>query len=158
MLDIDGSVQAVQWSPAGDRLAITVTPRQLVDDTLMFQRIRIISPSGEELGRIENPGKLGNFAWSPDGAHLAFIATETIHDPREGRLMVAGRNGGEFRNLLPDLKGHVWHVAWREAGEIVFISYEGVEARVGQIHVSGRPQVTLVQNDGVIFDGPERGR
>jgi dipeptidyl aminopeptidase/acylaminoacyl peptidase len=153
MLEIDGSVQAVQWSPAGDRLAITVTPRQLVDDTLMFQRIRIISPSGEELGRIENPGKLGSFAWSPDGAHLAFIGTETIHDPREGRLMVAGRNGGEFRNLLPNLEGHVWHVDWREAGEIVFISYEGVEARVGQIHVSGRPQVTVVQNDGVIFDG-----
>jgi dipeptidyl aminopeptidase/acylaminoacyl peptidase len=153
MLELDGSVQAVLWSPAGDRLAVSVTPRQLVDDTLMFQRIRIISPAGEELGRIDNPGKLGNMAWSPDGANLAFIATDTIHDPREGRLMVAGRSGGEFRNLLPGLEGHVWHLAWREAGEIVFISYEGVEARVGQVNVSGRPQVTLIQNDGVIFDG-----
>ncbi|MFU8831875.1 MAG: prolyl oligopeptidase family serine peptidase [Wenzhouxiangella sp.] len=153
MLDIDGSVQIAQWSPAGDRLAITVTPRQLVDDTLMFQRIRLVSPAGEELGRIDNPGKLGRMAWSPNGAHLAFIATEDIHDTREGRLMVAGRNGGEWRNLLPNLKGHVWHVDWRAAGEIVFISYEGVESRVGQISVDGSSQVTLIQEKGVIFEG-----
>ncbi len=153
LLDIEGSVQTVQWSPAGDRLAVVVTPRQLVDDTLMFQRIRLVSPAGDELGRIENPGKLGRMAWSPDGAHLAFIATDDIHDTREGRLMVAGRNGGEWRNLLPNLKGHVWHVDWRAAGEVVFISYEGVESRVGQINVDGSSQVTLVQENGVIFEG-----
>ncbi len=153
LLDIEGSVQTVQWSPAGDRLAVVVTPRQLVDDTLMFQRIRLVSPGGDELGRIENPGKLGRMAWSPDGAHLAFIATDDLHDTREGRLMVAGRNGGEWRNLLPNLKGHVWHVDWRAAGEVVFISYEGVESRVGQINVDGSSQVTLIQENGVIFEG-----
>ncbi|MCH8478629.1 MAG: S9 family peptidase [Wenzhouxiangella sp.] len=152
MIELEGSVQEVQWSPAGDRLALKVTPRQLVDDTLMFQRIRIISPGGSELGRIDNPGKLGQMAWSPDGAHLAFIATDSVHDTREGRLMVAEASGGEWRNLLPDLLGHVWHVAWREAGEIVFVSYEGVEARLGQINVRGRNQVALMQRDGLIFE------
>jgi len=153
MIEIDGSVQSVLWSPAGDRLALTVTPRQLVDDTLMFQRIRLISPAGDELGRIENPGKLGQMAWSPDGRHLAFIATDDIHDTREGRLMVAGRSGGAWTNLLPGLKGHVWHVDWRAAGEIVFISYEGVESRIGQINADGSSQVTLIQENGVIFEG-----
>ncbi|TVQ40777.1 MAG: S9 family peptidase [Wenzhouxiangella sp.] len=152
MIDLEGSVQEVQWSPAGDRLALKVTPRQLVDDTLMFQRIRIIAPDGEELGRIENPGKLGSMAWSPDGSQLAFIGTESVHDTREGRLLVASASGGEWRNLLPDLAGHVWHVGWREPGEVVFISYEGVEARIGQISANGRNQTTLVQRDGLIFD------
>ncbi len=152
-LDIEGSVQSALWSPAGDRLAVVVTPRQLVDDTLMFQRIRILRPDGAEIGRIDNPGKLGRMAWSPDGQYLAFIATDTIHDPREGRLMVSGRDGGNFRNLLPELEGHVWHVDWRDRAEIVFISYEGVEARVGQIEAQGRNEMTLVQRDGVIFDG-----
>ncbi len=151
-LDIEGSVQRVQWSPAGDRLVIVVTPRQLVDDTLMFQRIRIIRPDGSEIGRIDNPGKLGASAWSPDGAHFAFIATDKIEDTREGRLMVAGRDGGEWTNLLPDLLGHIWHVNWRAPGEILFISYEGVEARVGQIAVNGRGHTTLYERSGLIFD------
>ena len=152
LIETDGSVQRVQWSPAGDRLAIVVTPRQLVDDTLMFQRIRMIRPDGEELGRIDNPGKLGQSAWSPDGEHFAFIATDKIEDTREGRLMVAGRDGGEWLNLLPDLEGHVWHVDWY-GDRVLFISYEGVEARVGHIAVDGSDQVTLYHDDGVIFDG-----
>ena len=152
-LEIDGSVQAVQWSPAGDRLAVVVTPRQLVDDTLMFQRIRIINPAGRELGRIENPGKLGRMAWSPDGRHLAFIATDSIHDPREGRLMVAGHDGGQWRNVLPDLAGHVWFVDWRAPHQVLFVSYEGVEARLGQVGPDGSNERTLVQREGLVFDG-----
>ncbi len=151
-VEIDGSVQRVQWSPAGDRLAVVVTPRQLVDDTLMFPRIRIIRPDGEELGRIDNPGKLGQSAWSPDGDHFAFIATDIINDTREGRLMVADRDGGQWLNLLPDLEGHVWHVDWNGPDRVLFISYEGVEARVGQIAVDGSAEQTLFAEDGLIFD------
>lgn len=152
MLDIAGSVQRVQWSPAGDRLAIVVAPRQLADDILMLQRIRIIRPDGREIGRIENPGKLGASAWSPNGTHFAFIATDKIEDTRAGRLMVARRDGGDFTNLLPDLLGHIWHLDWRAPGEIVFISHEGVEARVGQIAVTGRGHNTLYERSGLIFD------
>jgi len=151
-LDVEGSVQRVEWSPAGDRLAVAVTPRQLVDDTLMFQRLRILDLEGAEVGRIDNPGKLGDWSWSPDGEHIAFIGTETIHDTREGRLMVASGQGGEWTHLLPDLAGHVWHVDWRSEREIVFISYEGVEARLGVIEVDGSNEVTLKQRDGLIFD------
>ncbi|MEN1727894.1 MAG: hypothetical protein AAGJ52_05585, partial [Pseudomonadota bacterium] len=87
-LEMDGSIQQVRWSPAGNRLAVAVTPQQLVDDTLMFKRIRIIDLQGAELGRVDNPGKLGDFRWSPDGDHLAMLATTVVRDPREGRLIV----------------------------------------------------------------------
>ncbi len=152
MIEIEGSVQSALWSPAGDRLAVAVTPRQLVDDTLMFQRLRMIRPDGEEIGRIDNPGKLGQMAWSPNGRHFAFISGQSINDPREGRLMVAGRDGGDFRDLLPGLEGHVWHVDWRDDDQIVFVSYEGVESRVGQIGASGRDQVNLVEQAGLIVE------
>ncbi|MEM7053163.1 MAG: hypothetical protein AAF446_01315, partial [Pseudomonadota bacterium] len=152
MIALDGSVQEVQWSPAGDRLAIKITPRQLVDDTLMFNRIRIIDLDGEEIGRVENPGKLGRMAWSPDGEHLAFIGTNIINDPREGRLMATGNAGGEFNDLIPGLEGHVWYLNWLDDDRIVFISYEGVEARIGTIAPDSSDQQTWIQN-GPIFNG-----
>jgi dipeptidyl aminopeptidase/acylaminoacyl peptidase len=143
-VEVDGSVQGVNWSPDGDRLAVRVTPRQLVDDTLMFQRIRIISPEGEILGRIDNPGKLADVAWSDDGDYLAFIATETIKDTRAGRLMVAGKNGGEWVHLMEGLEGHVIDVEW-DGDRIVFLSHEGVDSRIGSIDPDGGDQQTLLE-------------
>jgi len=152
MIELDGSVQDVAWSPAGDRLAIKITPRELVDDTLIFTRIRIIDPDGRELGRIDNPGKLGNMAWSPDGSWLAFIGTNMVSDSREGRLMVAGRDGGEFTDLIPGLEGHVWYLDWLADDRIVFLSYEGTGVRVGAIDADGGNPQTLLE-DGPIFNG-----
>lgn len=152
VVSVDGSVQQVQWSPVGDRLAIAVTPRQLVDDTLMFQRIRITTPEGEIIGRVDNPGKLGQMAWSPSGETLAFIGTTMIRDPREGRLMVASGDGGEYQELMPGLEGHVWHMAWR--GEAIsFVSYEGVTTRFGEIFPDGTQEKTLAQFDALVFEG-----
>ena len=152
IVKVEGSVQDAHWSPAGDRLVVSVTPRQLVDDTLMFKRIRIISPDGRVLGRIENPGKLGQIAWSTDGERLAFIATDTVSDTREGRLMVASKNGGQFRNILPNLEGHIWHVGCRDANTVLFISHEGVNARIATIRHDGTNQQTLVAAGGPIWE------
>ncbi|MDZ7789818.1 MAG: S9 family peptidase [Xanthomonadales bacterium] len=153
-IDVEGSVQTVDWSPAGDRLALRVTPRQLVDDTLMFQRVRIIAPDGEELGRIENPGKLADLAWSDDGARLALIATETIKDTRAGRLMVAGADGGEWTHLMPGLEGHVIDIDWA-GDEIIFVSHEGVESRVGRITADGGEPETLLEREGLVAGAVE---
>ncbi len=151
MVEIFGSVQTVHWSPAGDRLAVVVTPRQLVDDTLMFQRIRIITPTGDEIGRVDNPGKLGQIAWSPDGAYLSLLATESIHDTREGRLMIASGDGGDWTNLIPGLEGHVWNVDWLADDEMIFVSHEGTETRLGRIAPDGTGHDTFFQHDGLIF-------
>src|SRR5690606_36179976 len=94
LVELEGSVQAVRWSPAGDRLALLVARRQLTDDTPVFTRVRIVSPDGKELGRVENPGKIGRLSWSPDGAHLAFVSAQDEHDAQQGRLFVVGREGG----------------------------------------------------------------
>jgi dipeptidyl aminopeptidase/acylaminoacyl peptidase len=151
MLELEGSVQSAKWSPDGDRLALAVTPRELVDDTLMFKRIRIISPDGRIIGRIENPGKLGEFEWSPDGERLAFIATETIRDTREGRLMVSRKSGGAMNHLMRGLLGHIQRVEWRDDDHILFLSHEGVEARIGQIRYDGENETTLIETGGPIW-------
>jgi len=152
MLDIEGSVQDVVWSPAGDRLAVRVTPNELVDDTLVFAKIRIVGLDGREIGRIDTPGKLGPMVWSPRGDRLAFIGTNSVNDSREGRLMVASANGSEYRDLLPGLEGHVWQVDWSGRDRIVFLSHEGTAVRLATIRPDGRDQQTLVQA-GPVFSG-----
>lgn len=152
MIALDGSVQDVAWSPAGDRLAIRITPQQLVDDTLVFARIRIIDLEGGEIGRIENPGKLGQMAWSPNGDFLAFIGTNVINDAAAGRLMVAGSDGGEFSDLIPGLQGHVQALEWLDDDRIGFLSAEGTLVRLGAIDADGANQQTLLE-DGPIFGG-----
>lgn len=150
-LEIEGSVQSVHWSPVDDRLAVTVAPREMIDDVIMRTRIRVVSSEdGSELARVENPGKLGQIAWSPDAEHIALLGVTDISDPREGRLQVVSSSGGEIRDLLPGLEGHVWHVDWR-GDRILFISYEGVEARVAEINRDGSDQQTLLEMGGPIW-------
>lgn len=149
MLELEASVQSVAWSPAGDRLMLRTTPRELVDDFLMFQTLRFVTPAGDEIGSIETEGKLGEAAWSPDGSRVAFIGAESLNDTREGRLMVADADGGEPRNLLPDLAGHVWHVDWQDEDTIVFISYEGTATRLGSICADGSGHQTRLETDTI---------
>ncbi|MCD9007109.1 S9 family peptidase [Luteimonas sp. XNQY3] len=152
-VEIEGSVQAVRWSPAGDRVAVIVAPRQLTDDTMVDARVRIYSVEGRELGRVDNPGKLGDMAWSADGAHLAIISAADRNDPREGRLTIVGRDGGVQRDLLPGLEGHVWNVAWRDADTLVFLSQEGVQSRLAEIRADGSGQRTLLPAGGPVHMG-----
>lgn len=153
MMDLEGSVRAVAWSPAGDRLAIKVTPTPSIDDRFMFTRVRVVDrDSGEVLARIDNPGKLGDLAWSPDGRHLAMIAGADIHDPSEGRLMVAPAEGGALVDLLPGLLGHIQAIAWRDARRIVYLSHEGTGTRIGEIDVDGRSNKTLVAAGPIVED------
>ena len=157
-VEVEGSVQSVQWSPAGDRLGLTVAPRQLTDDTLVFTRIRIVSPEGRVLGTVDNPGKVGGLSWSPDGAHLAFISAQDKHDAQQGRLFVVGRDGGAWRDLLPGLAGHVVDVEWRDAGTVQFVSFEGVQARLGEVGLDGGTQRTLLAAEGPVWSGFDRSR
>ncbi|MGY1521462.1 prolyl oligopeptidase family serine peptidase [Luteimonas sp. A482] len=156
LVEVEGSVQSVQWSPGGDRLGLTVAPRQLTDDTLVFTRVRIVSPEGRVLGTVDNPGKVGGLSWSPDGAHLAFISAEDKHDAQQGRLFVVGRDGGAWRDLLPGLPGHVVDVEWRDAATLQFLSYEGVQARLGEIGVDGGTQRTVLAAEGPVWSGFNR--
>ena len=143
-LEIDGHVSEVQWSPAGDRLAIAAAPTPLVDDSYMKRRIRIVGAAdGAELARIDNPGKLGQIAWSPDGSRLAIISAEDINDPMQGRLMVVSASGGQLVDLVPGYEGHIAGVLWRDEGTLVYLADENLHARLGEIASEGGPSRTI---------------
>lgn len=134
-LPVEGHVRAVRWSPVDERLLVTIAPTPGVDHGMMQSRLRVIAAdTGAIQTRIENPGKLGAFAWSPDARRIAFISGEDTHDPSAGRLMVADAATGAFRQVLaPAWQGDVSDVAWLDAGTIAVLADEGVESYVGRV-------------------------
>ena len=67
---------------------------------------------------LENPGKLGPVAWSPDGRFLAIVTGEDINDPAAGGCGCAPLAGGPWKDVLPAYMGHVSDVAWTGADTV----------------------------------------
>jgi dipeptidyl aminopeptidase/acylaminoacyl peptidase len=150
-LELDGSVFNVRFSPDGRWLAVDIAPSPLVDDEYMLRRVTIVdSVSGEVRTRFDNPGKLGDFDFSPDGNTIAMVSAADPNDPAEGRLMVAPVAGGSLSDLLPGLEGHVVTFAWRDASTLVFVSDEREETRFAEVDLTGAEPKTLAMSGAVV--------
>jgi dipeptidyl aminopeptidase/acylaminoacyl peptidase len=137
-LPLEGSAFNVRWSPDGLHLAVDLAPTPLIDDRYMHRRVHVVDAStGEVRARFDNPGKLGDFGFSPDGARVAMVSAADPNDPAAGRLMVAPAGGGDPVDLLPGLEGHIKAFAWRDPATLVFLSDEGEETRLATVGVDG---------------------
>ena len=152
MMNLPGSAVQVAWSPAGDRLAVTLAPDSLVDARYMRQKIHIIdAQSGEIVRKIGHEGKMGEMAWRPDGKMLAFIGAQDLHDPAAGRLYVGDPADGSFRDLLPGHQTHVSGMAWQSNDHIMFVEDVGVWTRFAKIAHDGDGYKELVKPGGAIL-------
>jgi dipeptidyl aminopeptidase/acylaminoacyl peptidase len=150
-LSLTGSASELRWSPAGPRLAVALAPTPSVDDSFMKRRLHVVDvDSGAIVGKVDNVGKLGKAAWSPDGKSLAFLSAADIHDPAVGRLMVVPAEGGTPRDLLPGYEGHVADLAWRDSGTIVFNGDEGTGTALWLVGLDGASRSSL-PSGGVIL-------
>ncbi len=152
-LDLNGSASELSWGPSGDKLAVALAPTPSVDDGYMARKVRVVDPdSGEILKEIDNPGKLGKVALSPDGQWLAMISGADINDPAEGRLLIAqvDDDGKELRDLLPDYKGHVAGFAWQDEETLVFLGDEGARTVLKRVKVDGSTLETLQEAGDLI--------
>jgi dipeptidyl aminopeptidase/acylaminoacyl peptidase len=157
-LDVAGQPWHVAWGPDGRRLLVDLSPTPLIDDRYMYRRLRVVdAETGAVLAEIENPGKLGAFRWSPDGNSIAMISGADIHDPLEGRLMAASAEGGELRDLLPGLEGHVADFRFAPNGRIVYLANVGVGTRVGRVRINGRNDESLYGSDELVLDAVSLG-
>ena len=153
-LPIDGHVVAVEWSPAKDQLCVSLSPTSLIDDIYMRTRVRIVdADSGEVVTTIDNPGKLGRVAWSPDGRHVAMISAADINDPAEGRLLLADAQTGKLKDLLPDYKGHVAAIDWQDDRTVMFIGDEGLSSTFGKVGIDGAGRKTIVTAGDLVLGG-----
>ncbi len=145
-VQLEGSASEIHWSPDGKRLALALAPTPLIDDYYMYRRIRIINAAtGDIITQLENPGKLGEIAWSPDGENIAFISGEDIHDTAAGRLMVADVSSGNFTNILGNYLGHVEDIAWKNSNTIYFLGAEGVASTFNEIRMDGERRKVYIE-------------
>jgi len=151
-LDTDGSAFGLEWTPDGKSLLLSLAPSPLIDDRYMARRVQIVdAEDGTIRTRLNNSGKLGKYAISPDGARVALITTADPTDPKEGRLAVADVRTGDvdLRDLWPDLSGHVIDFGWKDALTLLAIADVGVESLLVEIDVtSGRRTELLASNAG----------
>ena len=150
--EVSGSGSEIEWAPTGGSLSVAIAPTSLIDDWYMRRKITVVdAESGKVAAKIDNPGKLGSIAWSPDGKSLAFLSAADLHDPSAGRLMVAPASGGAARDVLPGYEGNVAQIAWRDADTIVFLGAEGVQSAVGEVRRDGSARRTLLPAGGPVF-------
>jgi dipeptidyl aminopeptidase/acylaminoacyl peptidase len=146
-LEFDGTAHAVQWSPVDDRLAITVTPTPLIDDEYMRIRCHVIdAATGKLLAHCDNPGKLGDIAWSPDGKWIAMVAGLDIHDPAAECLMLSPSAGGAPVDVLPNYPGKIDAIGWMDAENIMYVASQGCSTVFERVQAKpGSTPKTIVQ-------------
>jgi dipeptidyl aminopeptidase/acylaminoacyl peptidase len=154
----DVAVFDIQWSPDGSRIAAAVAPENTVDMSYMFKRIHLFDPaSGTMTLLVENPGKLGKLAWSPDGSKLAFIAAVAVWDSKEGSIFVIDRAAPkpfkQLRNYSAGFEGTVIDIAWKDNNSLLFTSEEGVDITLRELSLESGNNTVLIEGGRVVFGG-----
>ena len=94
----DDPVSAVQWSPTGEWIAVSIAPGGGLNTQVYLMR-----PDGTRLRRITEGGKENNWltGWSPDGRHLMLASNRRgtnmdayLYDISKGELRLVAENPG----------------------------------------------------------------
>lgn len=152
------NVTGFEFAPGGGRVALTLTPKNLIDHVYMFEKIHILDLESGGIERLtDNPGKLGNFAFSPDGKKIAYAAALERKDHAVSQAFVIDAGGGEELNLTPSaFRGHVEWVGWKDDGTVCYLASEGVWNTLNTVSAGGGKRKTILDSSrtGVVFDPP----
>ncbi|MBI3823502.1 MAG: S9 family peptidase [Planctomycetes bacterium] len=156
MVKLEGSASELHWNPKFDTLAVALAPNPLIDEHIMFRKVHIVDLATGKATNLNNPGKLGQLAWSPDGKKLAMITGADKHDPKEGRLWVT-HDLMTFKNAWPLTSNHVESIAWKADSSMVVQYTRGVQTRIAPVEFNmteGRP----LPHIGIEYFGNEDSR
>lgn len=121
------TVLSYEWSADGSKIAIGAAPRNVVDHTYMFVRLWSVDvASGKATKLVENPGKLGAFAWSPDGQRLAYISAQNPRDPHAGMLYFLDTETGKSTPFNDGFEGMFHTVKWIDDKTVGGVLSKGV--------------------------------
>ncbi|MDX9845586.1 MAG: prolyl oligopeptidase family serine peptidase [Tenuifilaceae bacterium] len=155
-LTSDVTVYDFVASPDGKRVAAAISPKNLVDYSYMFQRIHIIDvATGYATQLVDNPGKLGNLVWSPDGKKLAFRSASKLEDSVVGSLYVVdvpnSKKFVELRNYAERLEMSIIDMAWKDNSTLLYAAEEGVDIVLSEQKLNAKARTTLSQPGEVVF-------
>ena len=155
MLELEGSASDVQWSPNGKDLMVVLAPTPSVDDSYMKKKVHVVeSDSGRVIRSLNNPGKLGQVEWSPDGKHLAIVSAVDINDPQEGHVMIAPvAEEQPLVDLMPGYEAHVESIAWQDDSSLLWLAGDGVGSRIGTVDRDGNREDLIEPGEQTVFRG-----
>jgi dipeptidyl aminopeptidase/acylaminoacyl peptidase len=140
LLKLEGSASELHFNPKENKLAVALAPSPGIDDHIMFRKVHIVDLATGKATNLNNPGKLGQLAWSPDGKKLAMITGADKHDPKEGRLWIAGTQDQTFLKLYTPNKRHVESLAWTSPNVLWHPGSEGTRSFLEWFQVSQDPK------------------
>ncbi len=153
----DITAWSFEFSPDGKFIAFGGSPLNLVDHEFMFQKVYLLDLTTKSRRQVtDNPGKLGRYAFSPDGKYLAYNAALTRNDHAPTQVFVTLVAGGVANNLTPqNYRGHVTWVGWKDRSTIVYRGAEGVHSTLRTVTLNGKERSVLLHSEraGVVFDG-----
>lgn len=144
-LDFPGVPSSLVFSPVKNHIALTLAPTPLIDDYYMNRKLHIFDVDTHPdnygntsiISSFPNPGKIGQFKWSPDGQFLAVISAQDRNDPAEGRLLIANPQDGTLKDILPNYTGHITSLGWQDHQTIMYLGDKGVWSTFGEVGYEG---------------------
>ena len=132
------NVVGVAVSPDGRRIAYQATTALGADAELMFRKLYVTDAAGAAPRVLtETSGKLGEMAWSPDGAHLAFLGATSFNDPIPQSVFVVSADGGGARNLTSGMEATANHVFWLGQRTVAFVANAGTRTGIYKVPADG---------------------
>jgi dipeptidyl aminopeptidase/acylaminoacyl peptidase len=153
------SVWSFEFSPDGKSIVAGITAKNLVDQEYMFQNIHLIDLATKKRTQLaDTPGKLGDFAWSPDGTRIAYNAAKELKDHSESQVFVISVSGGEAKNLTePSFRGTVTWVDWKDKNTVVYRASEGMYPTLSTVPAAGGKRTVILdaRSAGAVFGAPQ---
>ncbi|MGD2088696.1 MAG: S9 family peptidase [Candidatus Aminicenantes bacterium] len=151
----DKTVWNFVFSPDGKTIAAAISPKNLVDHRYMFQKIYLLDIKSQKLEQLtNNPGKLGEYAFSPDGSKIVYTAALERKDHAVSQVYVIDIQTKEQKNLtVPDFAGHVSWAIWKDPKMVLYYSGEGMWPTLSLVPAAGgkRKMILHSQTTGITF-------
>jgi len=150
------SVFEFEWSPDNKNIAAAIAERNLVDDSYMFKRIYIIdTETALKYKLVDNPGKLTQFSFSPDGKKLAFVSASSINDAVSGSLFICDVPNilqfNQLKNYTEGFEGSVIMVKWIDSSTVIYSAEEGVDITIREQKVNQKQSSILLEPGKVVL-------
>ena len=155
-LTSDVSIFDFQWSPDGKQIAAFIADKNLVDYSYMFKKVYLIDPAtGERTLHLDNPGKITQMKWSPDGKHIAFIAASSVNDAVTGSLFITQvpntKKFTELKNYSEGKEFSIRNVKWKDEKTVLFQAEEGVDISLNEQSIDDVERKIIINPGMVVF-------